>query len=109
MGDLRGVNLKPELIQKIKRAPLSVKGALIGLGRDNIQVFEYPDHDTALKEGAIFAEKHTKHIGSTASNLWKNTMHLYVRDNIVIFYMGKDADILTVLNKDMNSLSLNNQ
>lgn len=105
-NELKNVGLKPVLIQKIKRAPFSVKGALIGLNKDNIQIFEYLDHDTALSEGLVFAKKYT---GSMASNKWKNEMHIYVRDNLVIFYMGKDKNILVALNKDMNSLSLNNK
>ena len=106
MDDLKSVGLKPVLIQKIKRAPLSVKGALISLSGDNIQVFEYPDNETASKEMTIFAGKYTK---STASNLGENTTHLYIRDKIVIFYMGTEKNILVTLNKDMNNLSLNNK
>lgn len=107
MSELKSGGLKPIPNQEmVKRSPFSVGGTLIGLGGDNIQIFEYSDHGTALKEAAIFTEKYTK---STAKNQWKNRMHLYVRGNIIIFYMGANDSILTTLNKDMNSLSLNNK
>jgi len=97
VNELKGVGLKPILDQKIQRMPFSVKGSLISLNRDNIQVFEYSDHGTASKEGAIFSQKYTK---DSTKNKWNNIIHLYVRDKIVIFYMGKDINILKILSKN---------
>lgn len=97
IGDLKSVDLGPVMTQKIKRAPFSVIGALISLKGDNIQVFEYPDYETASKEGLMFARGYTN---NTKSSFRENTMHLYIKDKIIIFYMGKDKDILTMLRKN---------
>lgn len=102
---LEGFDFKPKLIQEyIKRTPFSVKGAMISLNGDNIQIFEYPDHDTASKEATIFAQKYT---GDKTRNKWKNITNIYVRDKIVVFYMGRNELILATLNKNLNSLSIN--
>ncbi len=106
INELKSAGLKPVIIQKIKREPFSVKGILIGLGKDNIQIFEYPDSLTALGEGSKFAQKYT---GSEATSKWKNVKHVYVKSNIVIFYMGRNTGILTALDKGISPLSLNNK
>ena len=106
INELKSAGLKPVIIQKINRAPFSVKGVLIGLHKDNIQIFEYPDSLTALSEGSKFAQKYT---GSEATSRWKNVKHVYVEGNMVIFYMGRNTGILAALDKGMNSLSLNNK
>lgn len=97
MSELKSVGIKSVLSQKINRDPFSVKGVLIGLNKDSIEVFEYPDHDTALKEASILAQKY---VGSKAKNIWKDTTHLYVKDRIVIFYMGTEKSILATLSEN---------
>lgn len=102
MNELESVGQKPVLIQKIKRLPFSAEGVLIGLNNDNVQIFEYPDHETAQKEGVAFAQKYTRE--TSPKNLWRSVTHIYIRNKMIIFYMGKDANILSALNKDMNSI-----
>ena len=97
INGLKDNGFKSITSQKIKRTPFSVKGVLIGLNGDNVEVFEYPDHDTALNEGMMLAQKYTK---NTVQNQWKNTIHLYIRDKIIIFYMGTEKDILATLEKN---------
>jgi len=103
INELQEAGLNPIVNQKIgKRLPFSVEGVLVSLDTDNIQIFEYPDHKTARKEGLLFAEKY---MGESVKNRWKGMMYVYIRDKIVIFYMGKEENILTALSKGMNPLS----
>ncbi len=83
-------------LQRITRTPFSVRGNVITIQGDNIQVFEYPSHDSALKEASVFAEKY---VDRTKLSRWKNSVHLYAKDTLAIFYMGNDKNILDILDK----------
>ena len=97
INDLENDGLKPLLGQEIKRVPFSVKGVLISWSGDSVEVFEYPNHDTALNDGMMLTQKYTQ---STPVNQWKNTIHLYIKDKIIIFYMGTKKNILATLDKN---------
>jgi hypothetical protein len=97
IDDLENAGFKPIINQNIKRIPFSVKGALISLNGDNLEVFEYPDHNTALNYGTMFVQKYKRGI---TLNRWKNIIHLYIRDKIIIFYMGTEKNVLTALDKN---------
>ena len=94
ISEMKSVGFKPTMSQIIKRNQFSVEGILIGLGQDSIQVFEYPDHDAALAEEKMLSQKYT---GTSTSSLWKNAKHLYVKDRIIVFYMGAEKNILDSL------------
>lgn len=91
IDELKSVGFKPSIGQKIKRNQFSVEGILIRLGQDNIQVFEYPDRESALSEGKILSQKYTS---TSTLGLWKNTKHVYIKDKMLVFYMGTEKNIL---------------
>ncbi len=105
--ELKNIGFEPNLIMKMKRTSFSAEGVLVGIGDDNIQVFEYPDHDIALENGNTFVKRF---LVDNSLNKWKDVMHVYVKGNLVVFYMGRDKKILDTFNKnkDMNFLALNN-
>ena len=90
----------PIPLQQIKRRTFPVSGRIIALVgdnvRDNIQVFEYPDADTAQKETSQLALKYTS---STLLDSWKKDIHLYVKDKVAIYYFGNKKTILSTLNE----------
>lgn len=79
--------------QKITRKPLAANGVIVALQKDNIEVFEYADRNTAMAESALLAKKYRK----PEPNPWADKIHIYVKDNLLIFYMGKREDILSIL------------
>jgi len=104
--DLTTAGLSPIIIKTIARKSLAGQGVLVGLNGDNMQVFEYPDSQTALEKGNAFAKKF---LMNNSLNRWKDVMHVYVRNNIIVFYMGNNKSILNTLslNKDIKLLALN--
>ncbi len=102
LSELKNAGLNPLLSQKITRAPFSVGGVMIilsgdnGESIDNIQVFEYFDQETALKEVLFIEQKYAAGIGA---NSWSKTVHLYARGALAIFYMGTEKNILFSLDK----------
>ena len=97
MAELKDAHFKPVLSQKIKRAPFSAQGALIGVSGDNIQVFEYPNHESAVHELQLLTQKYG---GANATATFKQNIHLYIRDALIIFYMGSNESILAELNNN---------
>ena len=97
MQSLRIEGLNPIAIKGITRKPFTSKGSLITIGNDNIQVFEYPDNEPAMNDAAILAQKYAS---SSRSAAWKNGMHVYVKNSIAVFYMGKNDEILKSLDSN---------
>jgi len=91
--ELKNSGMNPQVVQQIKRKPLTVKGALVALNKDNIQVFEYQTNDAAMKETLLLAKKYR----GPEPNRWEGVVHIYVKDKLVVFYMGKDENILSWL------------
>jgi len=94
ISELKGAGFEPLVLgQKIKRQPFSVNGQMVVLNGDNVQVFEYSNHDTALREATQLAQRYA------TNNIWKDKVHLYVKDTLIVFYLGTQKDILGALNK----------
>ncbi|MCX6713244.1 MAG: hypothetical protein NTY66_03505 [Candidatus Vogelbacteria bacterium] len=101
--ELKTIGFESSPWKKITRTSFSVPGVIITLDKDNIQVFEYPDSETARKEVSLLAEKYTSR---AYSSHWGGSSHLYVKDTLAIFYLGNDKNVLKALVKNAG-LSLN--
>ncbi len=99
--DLQNSGMNPKVVQQIKRTPMTVRGAMVAINNDNIQVFEYTNKDDAMEETLLLAKKYRK----LEPNPWDGVVHIYVKDKLVVFYMGKDENILTSLSSN-NKVSL---
>lgn len=95
VGELEAQGLHPDISQKIYREPLTVEGVLVALSHDNIQVFEYSDRSAAEKEKEMFAQK----MAQTLSPNVQKTAYMQVRDTMIIFYMGYDESIISMLER----------
>jgi hypothetical protein len=97
LQQLKNSSSTPMAVAKIKRHPFTVYGTLVTLNGDNIQVFEYPEHDTAMTEASLLTQEY---ISSSRSIAWKNNMHVYVNDKLVVFYMGNKDFIMNPLRQN---------
>ncbi len=89
--------ISPLLGQEVTRPHISVVGETIMLGGDNIQVFQYEDATTAISEATKLVNRYAT---GTRSILWKNKIHVYANNSIVIFYLGDNQSILGALDQD---------
>ena len=95
VGQLKDHGLTAVMIGKITRRPyFTVEGNTVALNGDSIQVFEYPDHQSAVNDGSTLANRYS---ASSRSDAWKRDIHLYVDGTLVIFYMGSQNSIVSVL------------
>ena len=95
--ELKTAGFSPVIVKKIRRFPrLAVEGRLVAFNGDNFQVFEYPDHESAMRDASPLAVRYTS---SSRSAAWKGNIHLYVDNTLLIFYMGNSNSIVDSLNK----------
>ncbi len=107
ISELKESQLEPVSSGKVLRKGLSVPGRMVAFKGDNIQVFEYPDRQKAYSEASEFAKKY-EHIGDSSPHNWKKDVHIHVDDTLIIFYMGKEIEIIGALEKN-SGLSLEKQ
>lgn len=91
-------NFSPAAVAKITHNPLTVQGRLISFGIDNIQVFEYADEKIAKTEGYALASKYEEK--NSDAMLPENKVHVYVRNSLVIFYLGSNESIMNLISKN---------
>ncbi len=93
----------------VKRLPLSVQGRMISIDGDNIQVFEYDNAEVAQKEAYALVSQYENADKNSASS--EKNEHIYLKDKLVIFYLGSDESIMNLISKDsyqsMEGISLN--
>ncbi|MCX6716010.1 MAG: hypothetical protein NT077_03255 [Candidatus Taylorbacteria bacterium] len=85
------VGLSPRDIGQITRPSFTANGRMITLKKDNMQIFEYADPDTATNEASALTLKYKN---SSRSPLWKKQMHVRANGTLVMFYMGDQSSIV---------------
>lgn len=85
---------------EIKKEGLSVTGRMVVVNGDNFNVFEYTNSSLAQKEAFEMSQKYD---ATSNSAEWKENMHLYLKDNLLIFYMGKNDSIISALNHGISN------
>jgi len=92
MANLQNEGLAPKATVNIQRDFFSAMGIIVTLNGDNIKVFEYKDPATAAADVLAFQKS-----AETKMYAWRKTVHLYLKDNIIVFYMGSRRNILDAL------------
>lgn len=91
MDELKKAGFQPTVLSEIDKPPLLVKGKVLSLGEDTIQVFAYGDVSLAAKARETVEEQYKK-------TVWRGNAHIYTKDALVIFYLGSNEHILETLN-----------
>jgi hypothetical protein len=79
-----GLILTP--VMQVHKSQLSVVGTLFTVEGDNVQIFEYQNNAAALADALKLGAMYSK--DSQLKNAWGSMVHIYSKDNLVIFYMG---------------------
>ena len=88
----------PKIVQKIRRGAFTVTGVMVTLNNDNIQVFEYKDSNLAMNDVHNFFDRIAV---SKRSLAWKNNMHVYLKDKLVVLYLGQNTTMIDLLNQNV--------
>lgn len=92
MNRLEKEGYAPSIASEIERNFFSVPGVIVTLDGDNIKVFEHKDNLSAEVDALLFSES-----AGTDYYAWRKKVNLYLKDNIVVFYMGSRKSVLDAL------------
>jgi hypothetical protein len=79
----------------IEQPFLSPIGQILRVNGQDIQVFEYPDVEAALREAASINIDGSG--TATTMAMWMETPHFYQLDNLIVLYLGSDETSLELL------------
>lgn len=100
LKDLNEQNLNVENLGHVSHPYLMGRGTLVGFMGDNIQIFEYPNAETARTEASAI-------IGRSPRLATERYFHLYRQGNLIGLYFGYNAEVLKAIQEEMgNSMSL---
>ena len=83
----QGTNVEPA--DEISQPFFSVVGNSVLINGENVQVFEYSSAEDAEFE-ASFVSSDASEIG-TSMPLWVGTPHFYLKERIIVLYVGDDT------------------
>jgi hypothetical protein len=75
----------------------SVKGQVVTVDGQEVQIFEYPDVAAAEAEAALISPNASS-VG-TSMMTWAATPHFYALDRLIVLYVGDDQAAVAVLNE----------
>jgi hypothetical protein len=79
---------------EVQKSGFSHAGTLLGVEGENIMVFEYGTHHAAFKEAEAAALKTSE---NTKRNAWSARANIYVKDSLVIYYLGANEQLASSL------------
>lgn len=85
---------------EVNQSFLRSDGVILRVNNQRLQVYEYPDADTARADAARFSSDGawiSGDIGATLVN-WIATPHLYRAARVIAVYVGDDSPTLALLN-----------
>lgn len=105
LNTLENAGLNPVPISLSTRPSLSVIGSIITFENNNIETFEYTTKQKALKAASSLAATYSP---INTRNPWSTSVHIYQKDNLIVFYLGSNSVILSGLYATMGPSLINN-
>lgn len=88
-----GITVEPE--GEVDQPFFSVKGKVISLYSDHVQIFDYPNAVTADAEAALVSPD-----GRTVGTMkphWLGPPHFYKKEKLIVLYLGDNEKVLKAL------------
>ena len=86
--DAAGVDAKADAV--IATEPIGGVGATVCVGPETLRVYEFIDHEAALAASVKIDRDNPSQIGG-AMITWAGKPRFWLRDRIIILYLGEDA------------------
>jgi hypothetical protein len=97
IDDLRAMGVAVEPAGEVSQPFFSVKGRVIRINGDIVQVFEY-DNAEAVDDEASLVSPDGSRVGTTMVT-WVATPHFYKKDMLIVIYVGGDNDVINALER----------
>ncbi len=91
---LKERNIAATPVGTTKLIGLSAPGTVVTIGEDSVSVFEYASAEAATREATALASTYT---AKSKPGLWDKSVHIYVKDTLVLFYLGTNENTQTAL------------
>lgn len=99
LGDLRASGVKVESAGDVTIPFFSVKGHLIRVNDNDIQVFEFEDPDLASTQLVALEAARNAMVSGTVTP--SPATHIYEKGRLIAVYVGSDGNVKSVLQKIM--------
>jgi hypothetical protein len=105
LSTLTANGLHPTPLAKVNKKIFSVQGLLVAFGNDNIQIYEYPTNASATADAQKF---HWIYTSALSRSPFRGIVHLYEKENLLVFYMGNKEDVIRALSANLVSVQTPN-
>ena len=95
LGVLRAAGVRAERGEEVEQPFLSLKGKMIKIGDQDVQVFQYSDAAQVDAQAALVSSD-----GSTVGTSkirWIGSPHFYKKGKLFVLYLGDDDKVLKAL------------
>ena len=95
LSALRAAGVRAERGEEVEQPFLSLKGKIIKIGDQDVQVFQYPDAAQVEAQAALVSPD-----GSTVGTSkirWIGSPHFYKQGKLFVLYLGDDGKVLKAL------------
>ncbi len=95
LSALRAAGVRAQRGDEVEQPFLSLKGTMIKIGEEDVQVFQYSDAaQVAAQAARISPDGGT--VG-TSKIRWIGSPHFYKQDKLLVLYLGEDGKVLKAL------------
>ena len=95
LENLRAAKVKVEEGEEVSQPFFSVKGRIIRLNGEDVQVFQFANTEAANVQAAAVSSTGSK-IG-TSSMSWLAPPHFYKREKLIVLYVGNSGNVIEAL------------
>lgn len=95
--NLRAAGLTMKPAGEISQPFFSVKGRIISVNGNDVQVFEYASANSADNEAALVSQDGSS-VGTTMIT-WVAAPHFYKKEKLIVLYVGDNAAVINGLDK----------
>jgi len=95
LSALRAAGVRAQRGDEVEQPFLSLRGTMIKIGEEDVQVFQYSDAaQVAAQAARISPDGGT--VG-TSKIRWIGSPHFYKQDKLLVLYLGEDGKVLKAL------------
>ncbi len=96
VADLSAAGIQSKTGASFLAEPVGGEGVIVCVGHEALHVYSFIDHEAALAASQKIDPQDPSKIGTSIVS-WVGTPRFWLRDRVVVLYLGDDAATLTVL------------
>lgn len=94
---LENLDMQPEVLERQEPAVLQGERYTLNFSGGALELYAYRDPDAAARD-LLRVSEDGRQIGAQYV-VWSQPPHYFLRDNVIVLYLGEDAEILDMLQR----------